>query len=512
MRKLYDAIIIGSGFGGSMTAYQLVNAGLKVLMIERGDWVKRSPDNWGVKGSLDLTPFYDKSSQIQVLAGGNKKEMGTYACVGGPSIFYGGVSFRFRENDFAPPSDITQTSKAEWPYKYADLEKYYTKAERILNIAGESGVDPTEPFRSEDFPQKRAPLADISKKIKRSAESLGLHPFGLPLAINYEDKQRATCQNCTTCDTFACAISAKNDLATILLPQLQQKGLDILPNTVVTQLKVVNKKIESVSCIDRGSGEKKSFSAPIIVLSAGAMASPHLLLASGLEKLNPGGQNIGRYLMRHVNNIVFGIFPGTADKEKRFHKQLAILDYYNGHHNIEYPKHKLGSLQQMPTPPEGLVQNEIPGVFGKWLSKGVRLLTGLLAIAEDQPQFSNYIAINKAIKDQYGLPQRQVSHHYSKRDLAAVKSLSNQAKKIMLKSGALTHYVHPIKTFSHAVGTVRMGIDPKHSVLDEYCQFRGLDNLYVIDGSFMPTSAAVNPSLTISANALRAAEQLVLSL
>jgi len=505
MKKSYDAIIIGSGFGGSMMAYQLVNAGLNVLMIERGSAVKRSKElNWGMKSSLELTPHYDKSTTLRVLEGGHKKEMGLYASVGGPSIFYGGVSFRFREKDFDSMPEIVGDSGAKWMYNYNEIEPYYTQAEKLLSISGEANVDPTEPFRSAPFPQGQAELADISKKVRRGAESMGLHPFQLPLAINYEDKKRATCISCTTCDTFACAIGAKNDLATMILPDLVQKGLEILENTVVSNLKVENKKVSAVECISKATGEKLTFQSDLVVLSAGAVGSPHVLLGSGLEQYNPGGKVIGRYLMRHVNSIIFGIFPGIADKENRFHKQLAILDYYFEHPNSDLKK--IGSLQQMPTPPMGLVQNEIPGPIGKLLSQGVRLLTGLLAIAEDQPNFNNYVAVDKNVKDRFGLPQPLLYHKYSDRDEKALKVLVNAGKKIMKKAGALTHYVHNIRTFSHAVGTVRMGDNPENSALDGNCQFRGLDNLFVVDGSFMPTSAAVNPSLTIAANALKVGE------
>jgi choline dehydrogenase-like flavoprotein len=502
---MYDAIIIGSGFGGSMAAYQLVQAGKKVLMLERGGWVERSPENWTMKGSLELTPNYDKSTPLKVIKGGHKKIMGLYSCVGGPSLFYGGVSFRFREGDFEKNEDIEGKEAVGWPIKYKDLEPFYCQAEQLLGISGESGVDPTEPFRNQPFPQGPPPLATISQKIKKGAQDLGLHPFQLPLAINYEDTSRKTCVSCTTCDTFACAIGAKNDLATMVIPNLLEKGMELRKSTVVKQLIAKNGKITEVVAFDKLSGEELLFRAKNVILSAGALGSPHLLLASELDKLNPGGKVIGRYLMRHANCIIFGIFPGVADKENRFHKQLGILDFYNGRAGAKV-RGKLGSLQQVPTPPMGLVQNEVPGPLGKLLSQGVRLLTGLLAIAEDQPQFSNFLSINKSENDQYGLPQPIISHEYSKRDLAALKELIGPAKKILSRAGALTHYVHHIRTFSHAVGTVRMGNNPETSALDENCQFRGVDNLYVLDGSFMPTSAAVNPSLTIAANALRVGE------
>jgi len=505
-QKKFDAIVVGSGFGGSMTAYQLVRAGLRVLMLERGDWVRRSPENWGPQGSIDLTPAHDKSSPLLVVAGGNKKIMGLYSCVGGPSVFYGGVSFRFRERDFEPDPEIAGTSGARWPYQYRALEPFYTQAEAILNVSGETGIDPTEPPRSVAFPQRPAPLAGISQQIKTGAERMGLRPFQLPLAINYSDKNRQHCIHCTTCDTFACAVSAKNDLSVMVLPELIDRGMVLCINMVVTRLRAVKGYIQIVECVSRETGQRLEFAGKLVILAAGALASPHLLLTSGLAACNPGGEVVGRYLMRHVNAIVFGIFPGRADKENRFHKQLVILDYYFGFSGSGFGK--LGSLQQLPTPPKGLVQQAVPGVLGKLLSRAVPFLTGLLAITEDQPNFANQISINPAKKDAFGLPQAVIVHHYSTRDKAAQGVLIRQAKKILSQSGALMHYVHHIRTFSHAVGTVRMGEDPATSALDEYCRYRGMENLFVVDGSFMPTSAALNPSLTISANALRVGEHI----
>lgn len=498
----YDAVVIGSGFGGTMAARQLAAAGMKVLMIERGGWVQRGPENWGPRGSVDLSPHYDKTSPLHVVAGGNKKQMGLYACVGGPSVFYGGVAFRFREADFAPNEQIEGKNAEGWPLSYRDLEPFYTEVERLLNVSGESGVDPTEPPRQAPFPQAPPPLAAISQKVKCGAEKLGLHPFALPLAINYTDAERATCRHCKTCDTFACAVGAKNDLATVLLPSLLVQNTELRTDTVVTKLVVANKRLSGVECVSKQTRQTAVYAADTVVLAAGAMASPHLLLASGLQHQNPGGHVIGRYLMRHLNAIVFGVFPGTADREGRFHKQLAILDYYFGH-PAKKGFTKLGSLQQMPTPPAALVQNEIGGAAGRWLSKSVRLLSGLLAIAEDQPQASNAITLNEAQRDVYGLPQAVVTHRYSERDVAALNALTGAAKKIMYRAGAFAHYVHHIRTFSHAVGTVRMGHNPQTSALDANGRFRGLENLYVTDASVMPTSAALNPSLTIAANALR---------
>ncbi len=493
-----------------MTARVLVHAGKKVVMLERGDWVKRGPHNWAADGSVDLTPYYSKEIQYRVLAGGNSQVMGAYSCVGGPSVFYGAVSMRLREADFEDNSDIVDGSGAHWPYKYTNLEPYYTSAEQILNIAGEAGDDPTEPARTAPYPQQLNGLSHTSQMIKTAAESLGLKPFRLPLAINYAaENGRTPCEACPTCDTFACAIEAKNDLATRVLPGLINKGLEIRPNTIAVKLVEKDGRIHEVVCFDKVQKKTISLSATVVILSAGSLASPHLLLASGLDEVNPGGEVVGRYLTRHCNAIAFGVFRRKPDPKGEFHKQLGIHDFYFGHDSIERPGGKLGSMQQLQTPPVGLVHAMVPWPLGKLIGLGVPYLTGLLVMAEDQPKYDNCVQIDSSSVDSFSLPQLLVTHNHTERDYAARDALLRKAKEILTAAGALFCYLHKIKTFSHAVGTVRMGNDPETSALDSHCQFRGLENLFVVDGSFMPTSGGLNPSLTISANALRVGKYLI---
>ncbi|HYC31128.1 MAG TPA: GMC family oxidoreductase, partial [Gemmatimonadales bacterium] len=170
---------------------------------------------------------------------------------------------------------------------------------------------------------------------------------------------------------------------------------------------------------------------------------------------------------------------------------------------------KLGALQQLTTPPPGLVRAEVPGLVGRLASRYVGHLTGWLTIAEDQPQHENRIAVDQSRADRLGMPVAVVTHRHSARDYRAGKALGARARQILRRAGAWAHYRHRVATFSHGVGTVRLGTDPRRSALDAECRFRGLDNLYVVDGSIFPTSAAVNPSLTIAANALRAARRLL---
>jgi choline dehydrogenase-like flavoprotein len=504
-RAEFDLVVVGSGFGGTMFAAPWVEAGKRVLLLERGDWVPRDPRCWDADASFDLTPYYSTLPPYRVLAGCKQPLIGSCACVGGASVFYGGVSLRLRHEDLVVDPEIVVDSGAAWPLDYETLEPFYAEAERRLDVAGTRGVDPTEPPRSGDYPQPSYPLTRAARLVQRGAERCGLRPFPLPLAINYRaEGERRACAACRTCDTFACAIGAKNDLASGLLPTLLGQGLTLRTGALVTRLQSEGRRVTEVELFDRATQRHSTVRAGTVALAAGAIGSPHLLLASRLEQLNPGGQVVGRYLMRHCNGIVFGVFPRVPDPERQFHKQLGVHDFYFGHPTVREPKGKLGSLQQLQTPPIGLVRAHIPPLLGAIASPVIERMTGLLLIAEDQPQPDNQVRLDWQTRDSAGLPQLEITHRYSPRDLAARRALGKAARRIMRQAGAWLTHTRTIQTFSHALGTVRMGTDPERSALDAHCRFRGVDNLFVVDASAFPTAAAVNPSLTIAANALRA--------
>ena len=503
----FDAIVIGSGFGGAMAARVLVLAGWRVLMLERGGWVERGPQNWAQENVGELTPHYCRGAPYRQLRGG--RDLGAYFCVGGPSVFYGGVSLRFREGDFEPDREIAGDSGARWPVRYADLEPHYAAAERILGVSGVAGEDPTEPPRSGPYPHPAADVAPVTRRIERAARDLGLNPFRLPLAINRVAAEgRGACEACGTCDGFACAVGAKNDLATAVIGPLVRQGLRLETGAVVTRLLTDGRRVTGVEVAARDSGERTVYRAREVILAAGALGTPHLLLASELAGLNPGAQVVGRYLQRHYNEILFGIFPTPPNPGGGFHKQIGIHDLYFGHPSVPTPPGKLGGLQQLPTPPLGLVRAELPRLVGAMVAPWVKHLTGLLVMAEDQPVYENRVLLDEGAADRYGVPRLLISHRHTSRDLAAGAALARVAGRVLRRAGALACYRHRVATFSHAVGTVRMGTDRHTSALDADCRYRGLENLTVVDASVMPTSAAVNPSLTISAIALRAAERL----
>jgi choline dehydrogenase-like flavoprotein len=489
----WNAIVIGSGFGGALSALPLVQAGQRVLMIERGGWVGRGPDNWGKSGPGLLTPHYAHDSAFKVSGAHRDYRASAWNCVGGQSVFYGAASYRFRESDFEHHDGVVGDSDAEWPFGYGDLEAFYGRAEILLGVAGQSGCEPGEPMRSTAFPQSLPPLAPSAALISEAATRLGLTPSRIPLAISYTaNGNRRGCMKCGKCDGYACASQSKNDLSTGIIPDLIAQGMTLRTNTICVRLRTRGSHISAIECVNRVTGERETSHADRVLLAAGTLATPHLLLASDLARVNPAGDAVGRYLTRHRNAVVLGAFAHRPNPAQEFDKQIAILDMYESG----------GSIQQL-TPPSDLVRAYLPSALRSAGAKFMSHALGLLVIAEDQPMFENAVTIDSRSADRYGLPAFRVHHTYSGRDERMALPLIEKSREILREAGALFTIVHSIRTFSHALGTVRMGRDPRTSPLDGSGRYRGLDNLFVVDGSALPRSAALNPSLTIAANALR---------
>ena len=499
----WDAIVIGSGFGGAMAAHALVYQGHRVLMVERGGWVARGPDNWGRLGAAFVSTHFNWETPYRVNAGWRRSTIGSVNCVGGQSVFYGGASFRFREADFESNPYIVGDSGAAWPFRYADLEPAYAQVERLLCVAGENHTDLTEPPRSAPFTHALGALAPSSQAIANAATRLGMHPSRIPLAIAFDPQaEQARCIRCGTCDGYACAAEAKHDIATAIIPALIAAGMTLKRNTVCVRVLRNGSRVTGVAYVDRVTGERGTFDGHTVILAAGTLATPHLLLASKLERVNPAIEAVGRYLTRHCNTVVFGLFRRPPNATHVFDKQVAINDLCQGATDNDAPPGPLGGLQQL-TLPAGLVRAALPAVLrgpvGAFLSRA----SGLLAIAEDQPNRDNGVHIHRSQVDRFGLPRLEVRHRYSERDRTANRALTNHAKAVLREAGAFGTWVYAINTFSHALGTVRMGPDERSAPLDAYGRYRGLDNLFVTDGSALPRSAGLNPSLTIAANALR---------
>jgi choline dehydrogenase-like flavoprotein len=510
----FDAIIVGSGFGGSAVALTLARAGHRVLVVERGRWVDRDESAWDPV-AIQIEQKYRSESGDEVDGRGGRTMSYPDAAVGGKSVFYGAASLRLRTQDFAAARRFPQLppSCPDWPIDYDDLAPYYDQAEREIGVAGVAGLDPNEPPRGQPFVARPPEYGTSARKIANAAEDLGLRPFPLPLAINFDGTDgRTACIRCMTCDLYPCKIEAKNDLAVTLLPAAQGLGAEIRDRTVALRLLRSGHRIDGIECLNLQTRERETFRADLYVVSAGALHTPALLIRSGLGHYEPNGPLIGRFLTRHCSGIVIGVFPFRTNPERMFHKQVALTDFYLGKPGVE-PQGPWGSIQALQTPPPEFVRHEAPypAPIGHLAALALPFQAYLLCMAEDLPQWENRVEVDPSQSDSLGIPMTQVFHHYLDRDVAARQALYKEAKRILRRAGALLHVRFPIHTYSHALGTCRFGNDPTDSVLDPWCGFHGIANLCVVDGSFMPTSGGVNPSLTIAANAFRVGAHLVAS-
>jgi choline dehydrogenase-like flavoprotein len=497
-----------------MTALRLAQAGLRVLVLERGRWVDRDDSAWDARAIL-IDQKYQSRSPYEADQWRGRAMVYPNEAVGGNSVFYGAASFRMRVEDFearwpTPAVGGVPVSQAAWPFGYDELEPFYHEAEELLCVAGVAGEDPTEPPRRGGYPQPPIPYGTTARRVAEAARTLGLHPFPIPLAINFSGMDgRPECVRCTTCDLFPCKVCAKNDLSVTVLPEAVRAGAMVRERTVAVRLQVSRGRVRGVECVDVESGERFVARCDLCVVGAGAIGSAQLLLASGLGEVEPNGRWVGRNLMRHCSGIVIGIFPFETNPERKFHKQVAIADFYFGDPDRRGPAGPWGMIQGLQVPPPEFVASQIVAPFGNIGAATTGLHIYLICIAEDLPNPDNRVELDTSRTDVFGVPIARVFHRYCRRDLLARRGLYREAARILRKAGALVRVRKPINTYSHALGTCRFGSDPHHAALDPWCNFFGVRNLFVVDGSFMPTSAGVNPSLTIAANGLRVGTYIV---
>lgn len=494
-----DALVIGSGFGGSIAARALSKAGLETVLLERGDWARRDADDWDPR-QIMLRQRYKSESPIRVRQNRDRAFRTEYPneVVGGMSVFYGGASFRLRERDFT-----------SWPISYDDLEPFYAEAENLLEVHGLAGQDPCEPRRSGDYPFPPIPLTPPAERIRAAATALGLKPFVMPLAINFNGRPaRTLCVRCNTCDGFPCKVGAKNDLAETVIADARRHGLRLITGAIAARLirDRDGDRVAGAECVDRQTHERFTVKAGLVVLSAGALASPVLILRSALPD-TPGARLVGRHLMRHCSAVVTGIFPYRTNVDRKFHKQLCLTDFYDDLRDRDGLA--TGVIQDVYAPEPEVVAHHMPFVVKPLARLICPRMQNLLCMAEDEPNFENRVSLSTG-RDAYGLEQAQVEHRYSDADYRRRNHLIARAKKVLTKAGALvTGAFYEIPSFSHAVGTLRFGSSPSTSALDADCRYWGVRNLFVLDGSFMPSSGGINPSLTIAANAARVASRIV---
>lgn len=479
--------IVGSGMGGATTAYGLAKAGVDCLVIERGDFVKKEDANWSAQ-EIFINQKY-KPNEKWLDERGREFTPGVHYIVGGNTKVYGSSLPRFREQDFLEIKHKEGISPA-WPFSYQDIEPYYCQAEQLYKVHGSTGEDPTEPPRSKPFPYPALAHEKYISDLAARLSAAGVKPHANAMGVDLRNEGK--CIRCGTCDGFVCKLDAKSDAQTCALePALKTGKVRLETNLKVTQVVVKNGKVDHL--LAKRDGHEIKIIAKKYVLSLGAVNTAALLLRSG-SIANSSGL-LGRNFMMH-NNAHIAAFNVKSKNDVIFQKTLSFSDwYFDG--GSGYP---LGVVQLI-----GKVQaimmksyaTKVPLAILKFIAdRSVEFVV----MNEDLPATSNRVEI---------APNGMIQIFRKAVNTSAHKELMKKTKQVLRKSGFQAIFVQPfdISMNSHQCGTSVAGNDPKLSVVDQYCKTHDLENLYLIDGGFFPSSAAMNPALTIAAQALRVVDK-----
>jgi choline dehydrogenase-like flavoprotein len=505
----YDVIIIGTGAGGGTLAHRLAGTDRSVLVLERGPYLRREPENWDSR-EVVLNERY--ATPERWLDGeGNEFRPHQQYFVGGNTKFYGAVLFRMRERDFGEVRHHGGVSPA-WPIAYEDLEPYYTEAERLYVVHGERGEDPTEPWASGPYPY---PAVSHEPRIQQLSDDLaraGLHPFHLPVGVRLDerDPERSTCVRCDKFDGFPCLVDGKADAHVLCIrPAVKQRNVTLRTNVKVERLET-SAAGRSVTRVVADTGE--TFSGSIVVVACGAINSAALLLRSASDQHPDGLANasgvVGRHYMCHLNSAVIAI--SKEPNPTRFTKTLGFNDWYWGDPDDPSFDHPLGHVQTLVKSDRNILKAGAPrGVPSYVLDYMSRHALDLWITTEDLPAPGNRVTLERdgririSYRDTNAEPHRRLLRRLH-RLLPRLGCHPRLLPNAVVRDGRI-----PIAGVAHQCGTVRFGTDRTASALDVHCKAHDLDNLYVVDTSFFPSSSAVNPALTAMANALRVGDHLI---
>jgi choline dehydrogenase-like flavoprotein len=508
----YDVIIIGSGAGGGTLAYHLAPSGKKILLLERGGWMTREPENWNAEEVfvrnryVSTDTWYDKNRTAF--------QPGVHYFVGGATKMYGAALYRLRKEDFGEIKHYDGISPA-WPISYEEMEPYYTRAEQLYQVHGARGEDPTEPPASAPYPW---PAVSHEPRIQKLADDLvraGHRPFHSPCGILLHEKNMpfSPCVRCMDCDGFPCLVHAKSDAEVMAVrPALKHPNVTLVTHAHVVKL-VTNPTGTAVrEVVVNRNGATETFQGGIVVVSCGAANSAKLLLMSATDRhpngLANGSDQVGRNYMFHNSQAVLAL--SLEPNPTRYQKTLGLNDFYFGADDFAYP---MGNIQMVGKSQGPMYRGEKPietALAPLWsLDKIALHAVDFWLSTEDLPRPENRITVDR---------QGTITLSYTPTNQVPKQKLYLKLKSLLNKLDMHEHLIPRnlymkneigIGGVAHQSGTCRFGIDPKTSVLDTHCKAHELDNLYVVDTSFFPSIGAVNPALTAMANALRVGDHLL---
>jgi choline dehydrogenase-like flavoprotein len=508
----YDVIIIGTGAGGGTLAHTLAPSGKKILLLERGDFLPREMDNWN-PGAVFVDGRYI-SQDTWYDGDGKPFQPQVHYFVGGATKMYGAALYRLRPADFGEIQHVDGVSPA-WPVSYDEFEPWYTRAEWLYQVHGAHGEDPTEGAWSKQYPW---PAVSHAPRIQQLADDLqagGYQPFHAPCGIMLDEARRpaSTCIRCTWCDGYPCLVHAKSDAEVIAVrPVLGQPNVTLLTNAEVVGLQTdpAGRTVTGVAV--RRDGGQEVYQGDLVALAAGAANSAKILLNLATDAhpdgLANGSGQVGRNYMYHNSKAMVAL--GKERNDTVFQKTLAINDFYLASGGRPWP---LGNVQMLGKSNAEAMKGEEPHLTKlapRWsLEEVAAHAVDLWLTTEDLPRPENRVTVDSG---------GNVHLAYTQSNAAEAADLYKEVKTMLNHVGMAAHHVLnknyytkmdvPIAGCAHQAGTCRFGTDPATSVLDADCKAHELDNLYVVDASFFPSIGAVNPALTVMANAIRVGEHL----
>jgi choline dehydrogenase-like flavoprotein len=509
----YDVIIIGSGAGGGTLARHLAPSGKRILLLERGGWLPREPQNTSATEVFVNNRYV--SPDTWRYPNGEEFQPQIHYCVGGATKLYGAALYRLRVEDFGDLRHADGLSPA-WPIGYDEMEPYYTLAEQRYCVHGARGEDPTEPPASAPYPFPAVSHEPRIQKLSDDLEALGHHPFHAPCGVmlNERNMPYSACMRCGNCDGFPCIVHAKSDAEVLgVRPALEHDNVELRINAQAVRLDTdqAGTTVTTVA-VDNG-GVQEQLTADIVVVCCGAANTARLLLMSGNDRhphgLANGSDQVGRNYMFHNSQAVLAL--SMEENPTVFQKTLGLNDFYLHGPDFEFP---LGNIQMVGKSQAPMFHGEKPGetrFAPTWSLEDVaKHAVDFWLSTEDLPRAENRVTVDQ---------QGTITIAYKATNDEPKDRLFEQLKSMLGDLGMhhhhlLPHHAYlkneiPVAGVAHQAGTCRFGTDRQTSVVDVNCKAHELDNLYVADTSIFPSIGAVNPALTAMANALRVGDHLL---
>lgn len=491
-----DIVIIGSGIGGATIAAALAPTGRSIVILERGHHIVDSDAARDDKAIFADGAF--RTGETWLDGDGQAFNPGNYYNVGGNSKFYGAVMLRYRREDFGEMRHLGGTSPA-WPIDYDTLEPWYQQAEDLYQVRATDSEDPTEPPHSARYPFEPVPdepsISDLRRRLRKS----GVTPATLPLAV---DHVRWLKRAKTPWDAFPDTTGDKKDAESAALSKaLTYPNVTLVTGAEVTRLMTrPDGRIMSVQYRQGAAATHAEVVPGLCILSAGAVNSAALLLRSANDNfprgLANGSDMLGRNFMNHNCTALLALHPWRKNSAV-YQKTLMFNDFYLTGGPEGAP---LGNVQLL-----GKISGTILAAqsgLPVWVAKHIAARSvDWYAMSEDLPDPQSRVTLQDG----------RIVLDWKRSNIAAHKLLVAKVKSVLRKAGypLIVSRAFDARTPSHQCGTTRFGPDPKTSVLDLYCRAHEHGNLFVMDAGFLPTSAAVNPALTIAAQSLRVGQHII---